>query len=55
MQGFSVLNIFLLVLGGGLSWVINTQASGGSFFTISPFIFMGLPPTVANATPLLVK
>jgi hypothetical protein len=50
MQDFSVLNIFLLVLGGGLAGFINTLAGGGSFLTIPLLIFMGLPPTVANAT-----
>jgi uncharacterized membrane protein YfcA len=34
MQGFSVLNIFLLVLGGGLAGFINTLANGGSFLNI---------------------
>lgn len=34
MQGFSVLNIFLLVLGGNLAGLINTLAGGGSFLTI---------------------
>jgi hypothetical protein len=50
MQEFSVLNIFLLVLGGGLAGFINTLAGGGSFLTIPLLIFLGLPPTVANAT-----
>jgi len=50
MQGFSGLNIFLLVLGGGLAGFINTLAGGGSFLTIPLLIFLGLPPTVANAT-----
>ena len=34
MQGFSVLNIFLLVLGGGLAGLINTLAGAGSFLAI---------------------
>jgi len=50
MQEFSVLNIFLLVLGGGVAGFVNTLAGGGSFLTIPLLIFMGLPPTVANAT-----
>jgi len=50
MQGFSMLNIFLLVLGGGVAGFINTLAGGGSFLTIPLLIFMGLPATVANAT-----
>ena len=35
MQGFSVLNIFLLVLGGGVAGFVHTQAVGGSFLAIS--------------------
>jgi len=34
MQGFSVLNIFLLVLGGGGAEFINTLADNGSFLAI---------------------
>jgi len=34
MQGFSVLNIFLLVLDWSLAGFINTLAGGGSFLTI---------------------
>lgn len=34
MQGFSVLNIFLLVLGRGEAGFVNTLAGGGSFLTI---------------------
>ena len=37
MQGFSVLDIFLLVLGGGIAGFINTLAGDGSFFTIPLF------------------
>lgn len=40
MQGFSVLNIFLLVLGGGLAGLINTLARGGSFFKPSAMLLM---------------
>lgn len=50
MQDFSALNIFLLVLGGSVAGFINTLAGGGSFLTIPLLIFLGLPPTVANAT-----
>ena len=35
MQGFSVLNIFLLVLGGSLAGFINTLAGGGSHVTVT--------------------
>jgi len=34
MQGFSVLNIFLLVLDGNPARFINTLAGGDSFLTI---------------------
>lgn len=37
MQGFSVLNIFLLVLGGGGAGFVNTLAGSGSFLTIPLF------------------
>lgn len=50
MQDFSLLNIFLLILGGGVAGFVNTLAGGGSFLTIPLLIFLGLPPTVANAT-----
>lgn len=36
MQGFSVLNIFLLVLGRGLAGFVNTVAWRGSFLAIPP-------------------
>jgi hypothetical protein len=34
MQGFSVLNIFLLVLGSGLAGFINILAGSGSFILL---------------------
>ena len=34
MQGFSVLDIFLLVPGGGIAGFINTLADNGSFLAI---------------------
>lgn len=39
-----------LFLVGAVAGVINTMAGGGSFLTLPLLIFMGLPPTVANAT-----
>ena len=48
MQGFSVLNIFLLVLGCGLLGFINTLAGSCSFLAIPLLIFLGLPPTMVN-------
>lgn len=39
-----------LFIVGVIAGVINTMAGGGSFLTLPLLIFMGLPPTVANAT-----
>ncbi len=39
-----------LFLIGIFAGIINTMAGGGSFLTIPLLIFMGLSPTVANAT-----
>jgi uncharacterized membrane protein YfcA len=40
----------LLFLAGAAAGVINVLAGGGSFLTLPLLIFVGLPPTVANAT-----
>ena len=41
----------LVLFGVGLiAGVINTLAGGGSLLTLPVLIFLGLPPTVANAT-----
>ena len=40
----------LLFLTGLVAGFINVMAGGGSFFTVSAMIFMGIPPTVANGT-----
>ena len=40
----------MLVVGGAVAGFINTLAGGGSFLTVPLLIFMGLPPTIANAT-----
>ena len=41
----------LLLLGAGLlAGTLNSIAGGGSLMTIPLLIFIGLPPTVANAT-----
>ena len=42
--------VALLVVGGLVAGFINTLAGGGSFLTVPLLIFMGLPPTAANAT-----
>lgn len=39
-----------LFLAGIVSGTLNVVAGGGSFLTLPLLIFMGLPPTVANAT-----
>ncbi|MBW2279222.1 MAG: sulfite exporter TauE/SafE family protein [Deltaproteobacteria bacterium] len=40
----------VLVAGGAVAGFVNTLAGGGSFLTVPLLIFLGLPPTVANAT-----
>lgn len=37
-------------MGGAVAGFINTLAGGGSFLSVPLLIFLGLPPTVANAT-----
>lgn len=46
----AVLEILLLFAVGIVAGVINTLAGGGSMLTLPALIFLGLPPTVANAT-----
>lgn len=40
----------LLLAAGFVAGVLNVVAGGGSFLTLPVLIFLGLPPTVANAT-----
>lgn len=40
----------LLFVAGAVSAALNVIAGGGSFLTLPILIFVGLPPTVANAT-----
>ena len=47
MQPF---DIILLALSGLLAGAINSVAGGGTFFTFSALLTVGLPPIVANAT-----
>ncbi|WP_022850713.1 sulfite exporter TauE/SafE family protein [Limisalsivibrio acetivorans] len=47
---FYILKLILLFVSGYIAGIINTIAGGGSFLTIPILIFLGLPPTVANAT-----
>jgi uncharacterized membrane protein YfcA len=44
------LGYFLLFGAGLVAGTINVLAGGGSFLTLPLLIFVGLPPTVANAT-----
>ena len=50
MTNFPLVNLIILVVTGVVAGFINTIAGGGSFLTVPVLIFMGLPPTVANAT-----
>lgn len=47
------LELLLLFVVGLAAGVINTLAGGGSMLTLPALIFLGLPPTVANATSRL--
>jgi uncharacterized membrane protein YfcA len=40
----------LLVVAGLVAGTINSIAGGGSLLTLPLLIFIGLPPTTANAT-----
>ena len=42
--------IFLLLIVGLISGMINTVSGGGSLITLPILIFIGLPPSVANGT-----
>ncbi|MDP2424290.1 MAG: sulfite exporter TauE/SafE family protein [Bacteroidales bacterium] len=44
------LQIMLLVVSGILAGFINTLAGGGSVISLSVFMFLGLPPQMANGT-----
>lgn len=46
----SVPDILLLALAGFFAGVINAVAGGGTFFTFSALLAVGLPPIVANAS-----
>ncbi len=45
-----LLNVLILFGVGFAAGIINTLAGGGSLLTLPTLIFLGLPPTVANAT-----
>ena len=44
------LSYAILAVAGAVAAAINVVAGGGSFLTLPVLIWMGLPPTVANAT-----
>ena len=44
------LSYVALAVAGAVAAAINVVAGGGSFLTLPVLIWMGLPPTVANAT-----
>ena len=45
-----ILNLLLLFAVGLFAGALNTLAGGGSLLSLPVLIFMGLPPSVANAT-----
>ena len=46
--------IFLLLIVGLISGMVNTVSGGGSLLTLPILIFIGLPPNVANGTNRVV-
>lgn len=44
------LALVALLIGGLVAGIINSVAGGGSLITLPLLVFVGLPPTVANAT-----
>jgi len=46
----NILQLIILFAFGFGAGILNTLAGGGSFITVPVLIFMGLEPTVANAT-----
>ena len=45
-----VMTALILFLAGLAAGIVNSIAGGGSLFTLPLLIFLGLPPTIANAT-----
>jgi len=45
-----LLNALIILVAGFISGFMNTVAGGGSLLTLPILIFMGLPPSIANAT-----
>lgn len=50
MEEFHLVKLVMLMAVGVIAGFINTLAGGGSFLTVPVLIFMGMPPTTANAT-----
>ncbi|HOH22693.1 MAG TPA: TSUP family transporter, partial [Bacteroidales bacterium] len=42
--------VLILIISGVIVGFINTLAGGGTVISISVFMFLGLPPLVANGT-----
>lgn len=42
--------ILILALAGLVAGTVNAVAGGGTFFTFSALVFVGIPPVAANAT-----
>ena len=57
LTSMDISSIMLLLFCGLLSGLMNTLASSGSAITLPAMIFLGVPPSVANATnrlPILI-
>lgn len=50
IESLSLANIALLAGSGLLAGLVNAVAGGGTFFTFSALVAVGLPPVIANAT-----
>ena len=46
----SIIEITILIVAGVFVGFINTLAGGGSVISLSVFMFMGMPPAIANGT-----
>lgn len=45
-----LVNIAILAFAGLIAGTVNAVAGGGTFFTFSALVFVGIPPVPANAT-----
>lgn len=50
MGGLGLLELFIVIAAGFLCGALNAIAGGGTFVTLPVLIWLGIPPTVANAT-----